>query len=332
MFKSAVTRSRAGVLLGSLVVAGLVSCSADPATPTTTSKGGSAGSGGSTTSAGGSSTGGSGAGGSGMGGSSTAGSGGSAGSAGTAGTAGTAGAGGSGGSAGATGLDASVSDATASDAVSDASVSRDGGDADVLSPEGGACAPGPRPEAGTAYSRTGWLGAWGIPCNFTTYGGCTEAMPPEKAFDTMLYATRTSLGDTNLAVTDAGPVTAQRVGDTFTIDMRACNEISRIVFWAGAGPPTFSGAPNYDTRDYPGALEATVSTDCTSPTTGTYGAVVGTGMEPQPGCSGGANCNMPFTVTFTQPTAARCVKLRLTRILQLGGGIWWAITDLNAFP
>jgi hypothetical protein len=167
-------------------------------------------------------------------------------------------------------------------------------------------------------------------CNFTTYGGCTEAMPPEKAFDPMGYSTRTSLGDTHLM---GGGTTAQVVGDTFTFDMQGCAQVGRIAFYSGGGPPNYAG---YDTRDYPGALDVTVSGDCTTSAqgaiTGTFGAVVATGTEPQPGCSGGSACSMPFTINFAQPTAARCVSMKLTKLLKLGGGIWWAISDLNVYP
>jgi hypothetical protein len=82
-----------------------------------------------------------------------------------------------------------------------------------------------------------------------------------------------------------------------------------------------------DSRDYPGALDASVSDDCT-----TFGPKVATGSEPQPGCSGGTMCSMPFVITFSSATTARCVRLTLTRRLQLGGGIWWAISELFVYP
>jgi len=179
------------------------------------------------------------------------------------------------------------------------------------------------------YNRMGWRGQWNVMCNFTTNGGCTDAMPPEKAFDPMGYSTRTSIGDTHLATGN----TAQVVGDTFTFDMQGCAEISRIAFYSGGGPPNFGG---YDTRDYPGTLEVSVSGDCTTSAqgviSGTFGPVVATGNEPQPRCAGGAACSMPFTINFQQPTAAKCVRMRLSKLLALGGGIWWAISDLNAYP
>jgi hypothetical protein len=164
-------------------------------------------------------------------------------------------------------------------------------------------------------------------------GGCMSVMPPENAFDGS-YGTRTSIGDTHLVVGDTMPRTAQKIGDEFTFDMQGCAQISKIVFWAGAGPPNFNNGG--DTRDYPGSAAVSVSGDCTTSAqgviSGTFGPVVAMANEPQPRCSGGSACNMPFTINFSQPTAARCVKIRLTNLLALGGGVWWAISELTAFP
>jgi hypothetical protein len=180
----------------------------------------------------------------------------------------------------------------------------------------------------------GWKAQWNVPCNFpvTMNGGCVSVTPPENAFDGN-YTSRTSIGDTHLVLKDTMN-TAQKIGDEFTFDMQGCAEISKIVFWSGGGPPMFNNGG--DTRDYPGAADVSVSGDCTTSAqgniTGTFGPAVTMGMEPQPRCTGQAACNMPFTINFPQPTAARCVKIRLTKLLALGGGVWWAISELTAFP
>jgi hypothetical protein len=153
-------------------------------------------------------------------------------------------------------------------------------------------------------------------------------MPPEKAFDGK-GDTRTSLGDTHL---EGDVKTAQVVGDAFFYDMKSCHEVGKIVMFAAA-PPANKGS--FDPRDFPGALKVTVSTDCTTSEagtiSGTFGDVVATAMEPQPGCQGDA-CSMPMTIQIEPPVIAKCVKLELTKILQLGGGIWWAIDELQTFP
>ena len=53
------------------------------------------------------------------------------------------------------------------------------------------------------------------------------------------------------------------------------------------------------------------------------------GTEPQPGCN---SCNKPFIITLASKATARCFKLTLTKRLQLGGGIWWAISELFVYP
>jgi hypothetical protein len=176
------------------------------------------------------------------------------------------------------------------------------------------------------YPTTGWKAQWSVPCDFETNGGCQGAMPPEKAIDGK-GDTRSSIGDTHIK---AGKQTAQIIGDAFTFDMMACNTISKLVMFAAA-PPNNQGS--FDARDFPGAVKVTVSSDCTTSAqgaiTGTFGAVVATAEEPKPGCQN--DCNMPMTINIDPPVAAKCVKLELTKVLQLGGGIWWAIDELQTF-
>jgi len=166
-------------------------------------------------------------------------------------------------------------------------------------------------------------------CKFMTGNGNCTTLLPINAFDGK-GTTRTSIGDTHIM---AGGATAQVIGDTFTFDMTTCNRVGRIVMFA-APPPNNQGSM-IDPRDFPGAVDVTVSSDCTTSAlgaiTGTFGPVVAMGTEPQPGCMGTA-CNMPMTITFAQPVPAKCVRLTLTKILQLGGGIWWAIDELQVFP
>ena len=61
----------------------------------------------------------------------------------------------------------------------------------------------------------------------------------------------------------------------------------------------------------------------------TFGPTVASGNEPQPGCG---SCTMPFVITLPAPATARCVRLTLTKRLQLGGAIWWAISELHVYP
>jgi len=71
-----------------------------------------------------------------------------------------------------------------------------------------------------------------------------------------------------------------------------------------------------------------VSDDCV-----TFGPVVAKGTEPQPGCQDdGKPCDQPFAIDFPSGTSARCVRLTLTKVLKLGGGIWWAIDELSVYP
>ena len=192
---------------------------------------------------------------------------------------------------------------------------------------GGACTPGAGPGDGKAFATTGWRAQWNVPCDFTTNGGCDGVKPPEKAFDGK-GDTRSSIGDTHIK---AGSPTAQVIGDTFTFDMMTCNKIGKLVMFAAA-PPNNMGT--FDARDFAGSVKVTVSSDCKTSTdgviTGTFGDVVATANEAKPGCQN--DCNMPMTINITPPVAAKCVKIELTKVLQLGGGIWWAIDELQTYP
>jgi hypothetical protein len=99
-----------------------------------------------------------------------------------------------------------------------------------------------------------------------------------------------------------------------------------------AAPPGNQGS--YDPRDFPGAVDVTVASECMTSAqgeiSGSFGQVVATGSEPQPGCQA-EECDMPMTIDFVPPVAARCVRLELTEILELGGGIWWAIDELQVY-
>jgi len=167
---------------------------------------------------------------------------------------------------------------------------------------------------GGAYDRTGWT-ATSVPPYPTGQKAQNNDLKYSNAFDGN-YQTRWSIGDTTSP--------AQMVGDQFTFDMGGLHSFRKILFWSGG----LNGVNGPDPRDYPGALDATVSADCTNfdPTP------VGSGTEPQPGCGGGTPCNMPFVITLAQPAIARCVRLTLTKRLQLGGGIWWAMTELFVYP
>ena len=190
----------------------------------------------------------------------------------------------------------------------------------------GSCTPGTPPATGTMYTRTGWKAQWNIPCMFNTGNPPCSTLTPANALDGN-NDTRTSLGDTNGKL-------AQKIGDSFTVDMNSCNQLGKLVMWAG-GPPDNQG--QNDSRDFPGKADVTVSTDCTTAAdgtiSGTFGpTVVATANEPQPGCSGGNKCNLPMTFTISPPVAAKCVRITLTQALKLGGGIWWGIGELNVFP
>jgi len=180
------------------------------------------------------------------------------------------------------------------------------------------------------YPRVGWGGQWTPMCNFMMgMLNCTTLLPAN-AFDG-LGTTRTSIGATHIM---AGGSTAQMIGDSFTFDMTTCHRVGRIVMFAAA-PPNNQGNMMLDPRAFPGAVDVTVSSNCTTSAqgviTGTFGPVVAMGTEPQPGCMN-AQCNMPMTITFAQPVPARCVRLTLTEILQVGGPVWWAIDELQVFP
>jgi hypothetical protein len=336
MFTPIVRRSLQGATLTSLILAGIGSCTSDDSnnptptgtyTTTTTSTGGTAGTGGSTTNTGGnggsSTTTAGGSSGSGGTGGSTGGKGGSGGTGGSAGTAGSAGNGGSAGTAGSGG---------AKDGGMAGSGMKDSGTDAPAPTEGGAmCTPMGTPNATTGYTRTGWGGQWTPACNFKSGNGTCTDLPPKNAFDGK--SNRTSLGDTHLM---AGGNTAEMIGDTFTFDMQACHSISKIDFYCG-DPPNNSG---FDARDFPGQVEVSISSDCT---TSAQGDITGTftpftpalfGNEPTTangqGCSR-SSCNGPFEIMFPQGTAAKCVRMRLTKVLAAGGGVWWAIDELYVF-
>jgi hypothetical protein len=210
----------------------------------------------------------------------------------------------------------------------DGGAPKDGGSDATPPGEGGAmCTPTNEvPNAMTGYTRTGWGGQWTPMCNFNTGNGKCADVLPKNAFDGM--RTRTTLGDTHLSTGN----TAEMIGDTFTFDMHACHTIKTVEFYCG-DPPMNSG---FDPRDYPGQVEVSVSSDCT---TAANGDISGTftpftpalfGNEPlvnNQGCSK-SSCPGPFVITFPAGTTARCVKMRLTKILAAGGGVWWAIDEL----
>ena len=253
-----------------------------------------------------------------VGGSQSGGSGGSGAAAGTSG----ASPGGAGGTGGATGGSAGASGSGGAGGSAGAA-----GSAGSAGASAGACTPGAGPGDGKVFPTAGWRAQWNVPCDFTTNGGCEGVKPPEKAFDG-LGTTRTSIGDTHIK---AGGQTAQVIGDAFTFDMKTCNKIGKLVMFAAA-PPNNSGS--FDARDFPGSVKVTVSSDCMTSAagliTGTFGDVVGTGSEAKPGCQN--DCNTPMTINITPPVAAKCVKLELTKVLQLGGRIWWAIDELQTYP
>ena len=207
---------------------------------------------------------------------------------------------GSSGGAGASGStdlsgDASLDGGGTSDAPSDTSL----GDVINGTPDGG------------AYSRTGWT-ASSMPPFPTGQKAQNQDLKYSNAFDGN-YNTRWSIGDTNSP--------AQTIGDRFTFDMLEPHSFRKILFWAGG----VNGVNGPDPRDYPGALDLSVSNDGTN-----FGPALGSGTEPQPGCT--TACTMPFTITLAQPAVARYVRLTLTQRLKLGGGIWWAISELYVYP
>jgi hypothetical protein len=204
-----------------------------------------------------------------------------------------------------------------------------GGMAGMGGADSGSCTPGPVPVGDAQYDRSAFRAQWSVPCDFVMYGGCEDAMPPEKAFDGD-GATRTSIGNTHF---ESGAETSQNIGDAFIFDMQECKELHRLVMFAAA-PPNNQGS--YDARDFPGAVDVTVASDCMTAEDGTisgeFGEVVATAVEPQPGCQDDGNpCDMPMVIEFSEPMPARCVRIELTEILELGGGIWWAIDELQVY-
>lgn len=188
----------------------------------------------------------------------------------------------------------------------------------------GACTPGTPPTGDQSYSVTGWAAQWSEPCNFQTNNPKCDTLSPGNAFDGK-GGTRTSLGDTHLK--DNNNV-AQKNGDAFTFDMKGCNTVGRVVMYTGAPPDNKDAS---DSRDFPGKAEVTVSSDCTSNNgviTGTFGPVVASADEPQPDCN---SCNKPMTFTIDPPVPAKCVRITLRGVLKKGGGIWWAIGEIQTF-
>jgi hypothetical protein len=245
--------------------------------------------------------------------------------AGGSGGGGSGGAGGSGGSGGTPVVGGGGSGGTADAAVPDAAPAdgpRRTPDAAAAPDSAGDLARGPS-DAGP-YPRVGWT-ATSSPLPVRPPGPGAqgnENLDPPNALDGNVR-TRWSLGDLHDTGPQPGP-TAQKIGDQFTLDMKAAHPLGRILFWAGG--PMGRGGP--DARDYPGAVDATVSDDCT-----TFGPVVASGREPQPGCQNdGRPCDQPFVIDFPAGTTTRCVRLTLTKVLKLGGGIWWAIDEIYAYP
>jgi F5/8 type C domain len=207
--------------------------------------------------------------------------------------------GGSGGAGGSDGADASVKPLdAASDGASDGAGDVARGEVISGTPDGG------------AYSRTGWT-AQSMPPFAVGAKALNMDLKYANAFDGN-FNTRWSIGSTNSP--------AQTIGDEFTFDMLAPHVFKKVLFWAGGE----NGANGPDPRDYPGALDLSTSDDCV-----TFGPAVASGNEPQPGCGA---CNKPFVIMLPAPVTARCVRLTLTKRLQLGGGIWWAISELFVYP
>jgi hypothetical protein len=205
------------------------------------------------------------------------------------------------------------------------------------------CAPGAgTPNMTTGYNRMGWTGEWSPTCNFTgDYAPCSQ-YPAKNAFDGV--NNRTTLGttnccnganDTNCNNSCTVARATEKIGDTFTFDMQGCHTITSVEMYCG-NPPNNSGQ---DARDIPGQVEALISGDCTTSSTG---AITGTfvsatpmaiGNEPQvngKGCSL-TSCTTPFVVTFPPNTAARCIKLKLTKqsaVIATQPQVWWAIDEI----
>jgi hypothetical protein len=188
----------------------------------------------------------------------------------------------------------------ASDGPGDGDSNSDAATLDALSgtPDGG------------PYSRSGWT-AQSMPPYPTGSKALNMDLKYANAFDGN-FNTRWSIGSTNAP--------SQTIGDQFTFDMLAPHVFKKVLFWAGGE----NGVNGPDPRDYPGGLDLATSNDCV-----TFGPTVASGSEPQPGCNA---CNMPFVITLPAPATARCVRLTLTKRLQLGGPIWWAISELFVYP
>jgi hypothetical protein len=225
------------------------------------------------------------------------------GSGGNAATAGTGGAGGGANAPGSTGgnggSDASTGRADAAgDGPSDSAGDVAGFEVISGTPDGG------------AYSRTGWT-AQSTPPYATGSNALNMDLKYANAFDGN-FNTRWSIGSANSP--------AQTIGDEFTFDMLEPHAFKKVLFWAGGE----NGVNGPDPRDYPGALDLATSIDCL-----TFGPTIASGNEPQPGCSA---CTHSFVITLPTPAAARCVRLTLTKRLQAGGPIWWAISELFVYP
>jgi hypothetical protein len=165
---------------------------------------------------------------------------------------------------------------------------------------------------GGPYARTAWTCV-----SMPPFPTGTKAMGQDLKYANALdgnFNTRWSTGDTTSP--------AQTVGDNFTLDMKEPHVFKKVEFWAGG----VNGMGGPDPRDYPGGLNLSVSDDCV-----TFGPTLGMGTEPVPGCQGNA-CNKSFVITLATPATARCIRLTLTQRLQLGGGIWWAISEIFVLP
>ena len=223
------------------------------------------------------------------------------------------GSGGPGGNGGSGGLDATggaVGSAGADASVTPLDAANDGpGDSNINSDAAMLEAISGTPDGGP-YSRTGWT-AQSMPPYPTGTKALNMDLKYANAFDGN-FNTRWSIGSTNSP--------SQTIGDQFTFDMVAPHVFKKLLFWAGGQ----NGVNGPDPRDYPGALDLATSNDCV-----TFGPAVASGNEPQPGCNA---CTMPFVITLPAPATARCVRLTLTKRLQLGGAIWWAISELFVYP
>jgi hypothetical protein len=166
---------------------------------------------------------------------------------------------------------------------------------------------------GGAYNRTAWT-AQSMPPYAVGANALNMDLKYANAFDGN-FNTRWSIGSTNSP--------AQTIGDEFTFDMLALHVFRKVLFWAGGE----NGVNGPDPGDYPGALALTTSDDCV-----TFGPMIASGSEPQPGCGSGTACNMPFVIMLSTPATARCVRLTLTKRQQVGGPISWAISELFVYP